>query len=123
MSLPSTLGAIHEITGRQWDLSKDEAWPDLTIVVPFNCRVIDLTGKIICPPVSSLNQGGYTVTHHLTKIELVDLIHDETVPNVKAVWAVGPGGDTARLHLLSQDPYSWLTPHMETIHHISESPP
>lgn len=125
MSTPLELGAIHDITGRQWNLSsaEEQAWPDITIVIPFNCRVIDGTGKVISPPISSQIQGGYNVIHTLNKIELFDLVHDKVVPDVKGVWAAGPSGDTARLHLLGQDPFSWLTPHTDAIEYISETPP
>ncbi len=127
MSEPLKLGAIHEITGRQWDLSKPGAlaWPDLTIVIPFSCRVID-DSSIIIPyksPVSSIIQGGYEVKHHLKKIELIDLIRHKIVPDVHGVWAIGPDGDTARLHLLAQDPFSWLLPHPSTIEYASETAP
>jgi hypothetical protein len=117
------LGAIHPITGRQWELGKNEAWPDLEIVLPFSCRVIDTTGTVIGPAISSPKVGGYEVIHNLNKIEVYDLINDLAVPNVKGVWAATPGGDSARLHLLSQDPYSWLTPHVDTIVTAFETPP
>jgi hypothetical protein len=120
---PLKLGAIHAITGRQWELGMSDTWPDLEIVVPFNRRATDHTGTAIGPAVSPEIQGGYAVKHDLNTVELYDMVNNAVVPNVKGVWAAGPGGDTARLHLLGRDPFSWLTPHTDTSEHSYETPP
>ena len=109
------LGAIHALSGRQWELDKSEAWPDLEIVLPFSRRVIDNTGTIIGPPVSADRVGGYDVVHTINKVEILDLNNGNVLPNVKGVWAAMPGGEAARIHLLGRDPYSWLVPHVDTI--------
>lgn len=121
------LGAVHALTGRQWQLDPGvkapAPWPDLEIVLPFTRCVGDKTGKVIGPAVSPELQGGYEVKHHLQKLELFDLERKKDVPGVKAVWAAGPGGDTARLHVLGEDPFAWLAPHTDTILLATETPP
>lgn len=114
--IPETLGAIHPITGRQWDLSKTSdsplsgAWPDIEIVIPFNRRVIDSTGKILGQKINPDVQGGYVVSHTIKKIEIVDLVKNQTLDNINGIWAAGPGTGTSRLHLPSTDPFRWLIP-------------
>ena len=49
----SKLGAIHPMTGRQWELGRGETWPDVEIVIPFGVQVTDNTATIIGPVVSS----------------------------------------------------------------------
>jgi len=109
------LGAIHPISGRQWLLGAEKAWPDLEIVVPFRCRLIDATPAadriVVGAAVSSQNQGGYDISHELSEVTLEDTINHKKVA-VHGVWASANGGETARLHLLGQDPYSWLLPHI-----------
>lgn len=107
-------GALHPVSGRQWDLAEpnintiDQPWPDVELVIPFNHRLIDETGKVLGSSVGSETQGGYDVHHRLTRLELRNLTNDTAVEGVQAVWAEGPDGDTAQLHVLAQDPYSWL---------------
>jgi hypothetical protein len=105
------LGALHALTGRQWDLGTSEVWPDMEIVVPFGQRVIDWTGVVLGDAVEPPVQGGYVVYHELKKLELRNLVTGKLVPQIQAVWGAGPGGETARLHVLAQDPFLWLTPH------------
>lgn len=119
---PLKLGAIHPLTGRQWELGKEDTWPDLEIVLPFNRRVTDNTATIIGPAVSAESVGGYDTLHSLNKVEVYDLIHNRVVPNVKGVWAAGPAGDTSRIHLLGDNPFSWLVPHGDTISTAFEDP-
>ena len=115
--------AIHVVSDRQWNLDIDKPWPDLELVVPFQARVTDATGAVIGPLVSPVNQSGYNVAHTLTKLELLELTHNTVVPNVKAVWADGPGGGTAQLHVLGTDPLAWLTPHTDVATWASSTPP
>jgi hypothetical protein len=116
------MGGLHAITGRQWELGTGALWPDSEIVIPFANRATDSTGSVVGPLVGSYVQGGYDVVHTIEKLELRDLVNDEVVSGVKAVWAAGPGGDTARLHVLGGDPFSWLTPHTDTITTATETP-
>ncbi|MBW7459941.1 hypothetical protein K0U00_38365, partial [Paenibacillus sepulcri] len=91
--------AIHIISDLQWNLDSDKPWPDLELVVPFSRRVTDRTGKVeASQAVSPSVQGGYTVTDELLELELTDLVHAIPVPDVRAVWADGPGGGMAQLH-------------------------
>ncbi|NOJ79791.1 hypothetical protein [Myxococcus xanthus] len=115
--------ATHVVSDQQWDLDGAKPWPDLELVVPFQARVTDATGAIIGPIVSPVNQAGYNVAHTLTKLELRDLTHDTLVPNVKALWADGPGGGTTQLHVLGTDPLTWLTPHTDIATWTSATPP
>jgi hypothetical protein len=107
------LGAIHPISGRQWLLGTEKAWPDLEIVIPFSCRLEDKTSSkvMVSPVISSQNQGGYTVHHELSEVVLKDTVNNKNV-TVHGVWADAQGGKTARLHLLGETPYSWLLPHI-----------
>jgi hypothetical protein len=112
------IGATHAITGRQWGLDPDPTaprlWPDATIVIPFSRRAADATGKVANPVLGVEAQGGYAISHRIDRLELRDLVHDADVPGVRAVWAAGPGGDNAQLHILGTDPFAWLTPHLDT---------
>jgi hypothetical protein len=118
------VGALHPITGRQWQLEGEQEaviWPDACLVVPFATQVNDATDTIV----NSINgkgeeyassvQGGWTVTSLLEALELLDLTPTPPVPveGVTAVWAAGPGGDTPVLHVLGNDPFSWLAPHLD----------
>lgn len=109
------IGAIHALTGRQWRLGTDAAWPDLEIVIPFNRQIIDRTGVVLGPVVSPQFQGGYTISNELTTLKLDNLVTGTSVPNLKAVWAGGPGDETARLHLMARDPFSWMVPFPVTL--------
>jgi hypothetical protein len=115
--------ATHVPSELQWNLATEKPWPDLELVVPFRSRVTDNTGAIVGPVVSPTNEGGYDVKHELNKLELLDLEHMTVVPDVKGIWADGPGGDTALLHLLGSDPLSWLTPHADLSAWTSVKPP
>jgi hypothetical protein len=102
----------HTVSERQWMPGVDKVWPDLELVVPFSRRVLDKTNKVtgVTPTiVAYATTGGYDVKEELTKLEILDLVHNSVVPNVQAVWADGPGGDTALLQVLGTDPFSWLT--------------
>lgn len=107
------LGAIHPISGRQWLLGSEKAWPDLEIVIPFASRLEDMTASkvMVSPAISSQNQGGYDMHHELGEVLLKDTVNNKNV-KVHGVWADAQGGKTARLHLLGQDPYAWLLPHI-----------
>jgi hypothetical protein len=110
------LGGLHPITGRQWQLSDERTnaiWPDACLVVPFGAQVKDATGKIVNPASGTSNQGGWTVVSTLEKLQLTDLVQNVTVAGVTAVWAAGPGGDTPALHVLGDNPFAWLTPHLD----------
>lgn len=125
---PMKLGAVHPITGRQWQLDQtgegsDKLWPDAEIILPFTRRVIDTTGTVVGAGGTAEVQGGYDVTHTMTKVELRDLVTGDLVPGVKGVWAAGPGGDSARMHLLGQDPFAWLSPHTDVAGTATETPP
>ena len=124
---PMELGLLHALTGRQWSLdpTSRDCWPDVEIVVPFSSRAADDTGKVVGAAVSGALQGGYLVEHTLKTLELLDITHDETgtpVSGLQAVWAAGPGGDTARLHVNGQDPFSWVVPHVDTVETTIETP-
>ncbi|MBB6732919.1 hypothetical protein [Cohnella zeiphila] len=107
--------AVHIISDMKWNLDADKPWPDLDLVVPFSRRVTDRTGKVdASQAVSPSVQGGYTVTDELLELELTDLTHNVPVADVRAVWADGPGGSTAQLHVLGLDPYSWITAQIDT---------
>ena len=115
--------AIHVVSDQQWNLGSAKPWPDLELVVPFQARVTDGVGAIIGPVVSPVNQAGYVVTHKLNKLELLDLEHNTAVPNVKGIWADGPGGGTTQLHVLGTDPLAWLMPHTDIATWTSSTPP
>jgi hypothetical protein len=91
-------------------------------VVPFSSRVTDKTGVIVGSVVSPSLEGGYVVSHKLTKVALVDVTHGAPVPGLRAVWAAGPGGDTARLHVLGSDPFAWVVPHVDVLSTTTETP-
>jgi len=102
--------ARHTVSERQWRPGADKLWPDIELVVPFSRRVTDNTKTVMGPVVSPTSApDGYIITEELTKLEILDLVHNTLVPNVRAVWADGPGGSTALLHVLGADPFSWLT--------------
>lgn len=111
------VGALHAPSGRQWDLSEPDEnelnrpWPDTDLVVHFSARLLDETGVIKgpTPRPAPKNQGGYEVTHTLTEIELVDESTGEVISGLEAHWAESDETGTAQLHILAQDPYSWLT--------------
>jgi hypothetical protein len=110
------LGGLHPITGRQWRLTDEQSnalWPDACVVVPFGAQVADATGKVINPVAGASVQGGWTVTSTLETLELTDLVQNTTVGGVTAVWAAGPSGDTPALHFLGDNPFAWLTPHLD----------
>ena len=106
-------GALHGPSGRQWDFvepaaAPDLPWPDSVLAVPFRARLIDETGKVMGPVIEPEQQGGYDVAHRMTRLDLVDIETGAPVEGVQAVWAEGPDGKTPQLHVLGQDPYSWL---------------
>lgn len=107
-------GALHARSGRQWDLVEpsnnpiDQPWPDVQLVIHFSRRVTDETGKVLGPAVVAENNGGYDVFHRLMTLELTDITNGVVIEGVQAVWAKSPDGKTAQLHVLAQDPYSWL---------------
>jgi hypothetical protein len=110
------LGGLHPITGRQWKVTDEQSnslWPDACIVVPFGRQVADGTGKIVNPAPGVSVDGGWTVQSTLETLQLYDVVQDAPVAGVTAVWAAGPGGDTPALHVLGNDPFSWLTPHLD----------
>lgn len=121
------LGALHPITGRQWEVTdeRDNAiWPDCVIVVPFSARVKDATGKVVNDAAGTADQGGWTVTSELTELELHDLVEDNLVSGVTAVWTNAPdGSDTPALHVLGEDPFAWLSPHLDVPASTSVSTP
>ncbi|AWK89441.1 hypothetical protein [Azospirillum thermophilum] len=100
---------LHPVSERQWDLETEQPWPDAVLVVPFKSRVTDKVGQLVGPPVSPTVEGGYTVGHDLTKLELWDLERDVPVPDVQGVWADAAETGTSQLHVLGSDPMSWLT--------------
>lgn len=121
------IGLLHALTGRQWETHTDgrAAWPDIEIMVPFSKRVTDMTGTVLGPVVSAESEGGYTVTHQLDTLTLTDITHGtpgNPVSGLQAVWAAGPGGDTARLHVIGNDPFSWVVPHVDVIQNTIELP-
>lgn len=120
-----SLAALHALTGRQWALDEDACWPDAEIVVPFSARATDLTGAVVGSPVTPTMEGGYEVEHELKELQVWDISGGGETPisNLQAVWAAGPGGDTARLHVLGQDPFSWVVPHPGANGSASETPP
>lgn len=121
---PLRVGAVHPMTARQWELDGTAPiWPDTEIVLPFSHRVTDQTGTVVGQAVGSEDAGGYLVTHRLEQLALHDLVHDTPVTGVRATWAAGPGGTTARLHLLARDPFAWLSPHLNTHEGSWLSPP
>ncbi|MHC3993870.1 hypothetical protein ACXWTF_03520 [Thiomicrolovo sp. ZZH C-3] len=115
---------LHALTGRQWEFNAEArgAWPDAEIVIPFSTRVIDQTGKVVGSAISAASEGGYTVTHRLDALTVTDIAQGTTVAGIQAVWAAGPGGDTARLHINGQDPFAWVVPHVDTIESTYETP-
>jgi len=121
------LGLLHALTGRQWklDSTSRNAWPDSEIVVPFSSRVIDRTGLVVGSVVSSPIQGGYVVNHELNTLKLADIsagTPGTPVTGVTATWQIAPSGDAARLHVLGQDPFSWLVPHTDIGQTTTETP-
>ena len=122
---PLQVGAAHALSGRQWMLAattkENGVWPDAEIVIPFSARVRDDVGAVVAPAVGPSVQGGYSVDHVLTELRLENLV-DSTAMTPTAVWAAGPGGDTAALHVLGTDPFSWLSPHTDVITHANETP-
>ncbi|MBB6694893.1 hypothetical protein H7B90_26200 [Cohnella xylanilytica] len=111
-----TVTAIHVLSDLQWNLDADKPWPDLDLVIPFTRRVRDMTGKVEpSQNAGPSEQGGYTVTEDLLELELFDLVHHTAVPDVGAVWAEGPGGGTAQLHILGSDPFAWITAKSDTL--------
>ncbi len=116
----SGLGLLHELSGKQWSFDREErgCWPDTIIAIPFSSRMyaqntdIAILNNIM---VKSTIEGGYTVTHTLKKLTLLDgdgLI----VKDINAVWVHGTGGDSdkvARLHIMGTNPYAWLNPHID----------
>ncbi|HET6172376.1 MAG TPA: hypothetical protein VFD90_07220 [Gaiellales bacterium] len=110
------LGGLHQITGRQWQLTDDPAnalWPDACVVVPFGSQVKDDTATVINPVPGTSLQGGWTVISTLETLTLTDLVQNVQVAGVTAVWAAGAGGDTSALHVLGDNPFAWLTPHLD----------
>jgi hypothetical protein len=110
------LGGLHPITGRQWQLNDERSnalWPDACLVVPFGMQVADATTKVVNPVPGTTVQGGWTVQGTLETLELTDLVKNVKVAGVTAVWAAGPGGDTPALHVLGDNPFAWLTPHLD----------
>jgi hypothetical protein len=121
------VGLLHALTGRQWEIDPKarECWPDVDVVVPFSSRVTDQTGLVVGSAVSSPTQGGYVVAHKLTKLKLDDITlgaPGTPVTGLQAVWAAGPGGNTARLHVLGSDPFSWVVPHVDVVSTTAETP-
>jgi hypothetical protein len=108
-----TITATHTVSERQWTPGVDKLWPDLEIVVPFSRRVTDKTGNVvvtgILASVTLSIAGSYEVKEELTKLEILDLVHNTVVPDAKAIWVDGPDGSTSLLHVLGTDPFSWLT--------------
>ncbi|WP_437498550.1 hypothetical protein [Sorangium sp. So ce1099] len=124
--LDGVVGAIHAQTNRQWALTGDAGgelpWPDLQIVVPFANRVIDRTGLVRGAAVQQTLEGGYLVAHGIDRLRIVDLVRGTEVQGVGAAWAAHHG-DTARLHVLADEPFAWLTPHPGTGDMATETPP
>jgi len=121
------LGLLHVLSGRQWQLdpASRDCWPDVDIVVPFSSRVIDKTSKVVGSAVSAPVEGGYVVEHELKELKLLDVSDGSpgvAVSGLQGVWVAGPGGDTARLHVLGQDPFSWVVPHGDTSEATIETP-
>jgi hypothetical protein len=100
---------MHALAARQWVLGETPVWPDVDLVIPFSRRVIDGTGRIAAAPVSPHIEAGYTVTDTLEELTLHDLTRDVDVDPLAATWAAGPSGDTAHLHVLAGDPFTWLS--------------
>ncbi|HEY3455903.1 MAG TPA: hypothetical protein VGK64_14955 [Bryobacteraceae bacterium] len=112
------IGAVHPLSGRQFDFDVTDPeiarpWPDIEIVVPFSRRAIDATGKILGPAISPEVDGGYYISHTLTELTLFDLVNEQEITDFRAAWAEAPDGETAQLHVLGADPYSWLLAHEE----------
>jgi len=127
MNGPMKLGLLHTLSSRQWDLdpASRDCWPDVEIVVPFSSRVIDKTSKVVGSAVSAPVEGGYVVKHELNELKLLDVSGGSpgvAVGGLQGVWVAGPGGDTARLHVLGQDPFSWVVPHGDTSETTIETP-
>jgi len=123
------VGALHGLTGRQWDLDDPEQselnqpWPDSELVVHFSRQTTDATGKVLGEPVGAEDNGGYEVRHTLNTLEIFDLVNDVEIGNVESVWAEAPDGSTGQLHVLAQDPYSWLFWSQEITGSLSLPPP
>lgn len=116
----------HTVSERQWMPEVDKVWPDLELVVPFSRRVLDKTSTVsgaLPTIVAYATTGGYDVKEELTKLEILDLVHNSVVPNVHAVWVDGPGGTTALLHVLGTDPFSWLTSQTSAATFADSTPP
>ena len=124
-----SLASVHPITGRQWDLAKTVAagaegaqaaraqgfpWPDAEIVIPFNQATKDLTSVVKNPHPGTRNQGGYDVTHEITKIELRKSHRRHARQPADGRLGRGPDGKSGRLHLLGTNPFDWLSPHTDT---------
>ena len=120
----TVITASHTVSERQWMPGVDKVWPDLELVVPFSRRVTDRTGSVvgIVASFSASITGSYEVKEELTKLEILDLVHNTVVPDVRAVWVDGPGGGTALLHVLGTDPFSWLTPQTSAINIGASTP-
>ena len=121
------LGLLHALTGRQWDLATGSGacWPDVEIVAPFSRRATDLAGVVVGKVVGADTAGGYDVQHDLEKLKLFDISgggDGVQVSGLKAVWTAGPDGDSARLHVNGEDPFSWVVPHGDVIETITETP-
>lgn len=116
--------ASHTVSERQWMPGIDRLWPDLELVVPFARRVTDKTNAVTGTLIESISMpGSYQVTEELTKLEILDLVHNTVVPDVKAIWVDGPGGGTALLHVLGTDPFSWLTSQTSTANFANSTSP
>lgn len=120
------IAVSHTVSERQWMPGVDKLWPDLELVVPFSRRAADKTGTVtvVGQVVSGTSvPGSYEVKEELTKLEILDLVHNTVVPDVKAVWVDGPGGSTALLHVLGTDPFSWLTTQTSAATFAVSTPP
>jgi hypothetical protein len=117
------IGSMHTISARHWTLPHEQPWPDLELVVPFSRRVTDTTNTVVGPAVTPELQGGYLVSHQMRRLELFDLVGNTPVAGINGVWVDGPDGDSARLHLLGRDPFSWLLPSVKNYQFAFTSQP
>jgi hypothetical protein len=121
----AAITASHTVSERHWMPGVDKLWPDLELVVPFSRQVTDTTssvvGLVVTASIVSI-PGSYDVKEELTKLEILDLVHNTVVPDVKAVWVDGPDGNTSLLHVLGSDPFSWLTSQTSTANLGSSTP-
>lgn len=120
------VGLLHELSGTQWKFNDDGVgicWPDASLAVLFDTYVtskndlgVEVTNiKIINPESGKSKAGEYTVLHNLTKLSILDE-YGENLEKLSATWVNGSGGNSdklSRLHILSKNPYSWLTPHID----------